>query len=226
MAVAVTVTEAAEYSCPVDDLAAKAEAAARLVHRIRSGDSAAEAELVERFGRGIRFLLVERTHDAARADDLFQETFRLALEKVRAGELREPEKLAPFIRQLAKNLFIADYRKSAKRATEDLDDVQAPAAPEPSQLDRVLQAEDGRLVRELLRELEPPRDREVLFRFYLASETKEQICARLELSSAQFNLVIHRARLRFRSLVERAGLKPGMKEDGGSPHSRISVGMS
>jgi len=209
----------------VDDLAAKAESAAQLVHRIRSGDSTAEAELVERFGRGIRFLLVERTRDAARADDLFQETFRLALEKVRTGELREPEKLAPFIRQLAKNLFIADYRKAAKRATEDLDDVQAPADPEPSQLDRVLQAEDARLVRELLRELEPPRDREVLFRFYLAGETKEQICARLELSSTQFNLVIHRARLRFRALVERAPLmKPAMKQDGGSLHSRIRVG--
>ena len=54
-----------------------------------------------------------------------------------------------------------------------------------------------------------PRDREVLFRFYLAGETKGRICARLGLSGTQFNLVIHRARLRFRALVERAGMKPG-----------------
>jgi RNA polymerase sigma-70 factor (ECF subfamily) len=187
-----------------EDLAARAESAARLVQRIRSGDTQAEAELVERFGRGVRFLLLQRTNDAARADDLFQETFRLALEKVRAGELREPEKLPGFIRQLAKNLFIADYRKTSKRSTEDLDEVQAPADPAPSQLDQVLQTEDARLVRKLLGELEPARDREVLFRFYLAGESKERICARLELSSAQFNLVIHRARQRFRTLVERA----------------------
>jgi RNA polymerase sigma-70 factor, ECF subfamily len=186
-----------------EDLAARAESAARLVQRIRSGDAQAEAEMVERFGRGVRFLLLQRT-DAARADDLFQETFRLALEKVRAGELREPEKLPGFIRQIAKNLFIADYRKASKRSTEDLDEVHPPADPAPSQLDQVLQNEDAQLVRKLLGELEPARDREVLFRFYLAGESKEQICARLELSSVQFNLVIHRARQRFRTLVERA----------------------
>ena len=62
-------------------------------------------------------VIVEGVSHPARADadDLHQETFRVVLEKVRAGELREPEKLPGFIRQIAKNLCIADYRKTARR---------------------------------------------------------------------------------------------------------------
>lgn len=187
------------------DLAEKARSAARLAGRIQSGDAGAESELVERFSRGVRFLLEELTRDQARADDLHQETFRLVIEKIRGGELREPEKLPGFIRATARNLFIAEYRKAARRSVEDLDAIGAggPADPAPSQLARVLQAEDAAVVRQLLGELEPPRYRELLFRFYVAEEPKERICADLGLESLQFNVVLHRARGRFKELLER-----------------------
>jgi RNA polymerase sigma-70 factor, ECF subfamily len=184
------------------DFAAQAGAAAALVHRILSGDTVAETELVERYSRGVYFLLSELTRDRARADDLHQETFRLVIEKVRAGELREPERLPGFIRQLAKNLFIADYRKTALRSMEDLETVPQPAAPAPDQLVQVLQEEDTRLVRELLAGLQPERDRLVLFRFYLAGEPREKICADLGLTVGTFNVALHRARQRFKTLVE------------------------
>ncbi len=182
-----------------------AEAAARLARRVRAGDRAAEAELVERYSRGVRFLLGELTRDPARADDLHQETFRVALAKVRAGELREPEKLPWFLRQIARNLFIGEVRKTARRPLADLDEVAPPADPAPSPLARLLREEDARLVRELLAELRPARDREVLVRFYLRGEPREGICDGLGLTRQQFNVVVHRARLRFRSLLERAG---------------------
>lgn len=194
---------------PRSNLEAQAGTAAALACRIRAGDAAAEAELVERYSRGVRFLLSELTRDPARTDDLHQETFRLVLEKVRAGELREPEKLPGFIRQIARNLFIAEYRKTARRGTEDLEAVPPPADPAPSQLARVLQEEDARLVRELLAELHPERDRTLLLRFYLAGETKERICADLGLTSSLFNVVLHRARHRFKALVEKSPLRGG-----------------
>src|SRR5262245_5621804 len=123
------------------NLAAQASAAAVLARRIVAGDAAAEGDLVERYSRGVRFLLSELTRDRARTDDLHQETFRLVLQKVRAGELREPEKLPGFIRQIAKNLFIEDYRKAARRATEDLETAPQPADPSPDQLAQVLKEE-------------------------------------------------------------------------------------
>lgn len=213
------------------DFAASAGTAAALALRIRAGDAAAEAELVERYSRGIRFLLSELTRDPARADDLHQETFRLVLEKVRTGELRQPEKLAAFLRQIAKNLFITDYRKAVRRGMEDLDSVAPPADPAPDPLAQALRQEDARLIRQLLAELTPERDRVLLLRFYLAEEPKERICADLGLTGTLFNVVLHRARQRFKTLLEKTesrgnapSLYPFMGGPPSSPERRDGAG--
>ncbi|MDX2000223.1 MAG: sigma-70 family RNA polymerase sigma factor [Thermoanaerobaculia bacterium] len=176
-------------------------APAELARRIAAGDHAAEAELVDHFGRGVRVLVRHLTHDGARADDLFQETFRLAIEKIRAAELREPERLAAFLAGLARNLAIADFRRQRAHPATELDAVPEPEAAVPDPLDTALRRDEARRVRQLLAELEPERDRQVLFRFYLAEEPKERICADLGLSSLHFNRVVHRARERFRQLL-------------------------
>jgi|CXWL01.1.fsa_nt_gi RNA polymerase sigma-70 factor (ECF subfamily) len=181
-------------------------AAAEIATRIAAGDASAEDLLVERFGRGVRLLLRHLTHDGARADDLFQETFRLALEKIRGGQLREPERLAAFLAGLARNLALGDHRKRAAHPVADLEAVAEPADREPDPRDLALRREEAQGVRRLLAQLEPERDRQVLFRFYLAEEPKERICADLGLTSLHFNRVVHRARERFRALLAaRAG---------------------
>ena len=77
------------------DLSASHSEPVELVRRILAGDPAAEREMVDRYSRGVRFLLLQLTRNPAWADDLYQETFRLALEKVRGGELREPDTGVP-----------------------------------------------------------------------------------------------------------------------------------
>jgi RNA polymerase sigma-70 factor (ECF subfamily) len=57
-------------------------------------------------------------------------------------------------------------------------------------------------VRRLIGELDTDRDRQILYRFYIAEEDKERICADLELSSLHFNRVLFRARQRFKELLE------------------------
>lgn len=175
-----------------------------LVRRIRAGEGEAEQEMVERYSRGVIFLLRELTGDPAQADDLHQETFCLVLEKVRAGELREPDKLPAFIRQLARNLFIAEYRRDVKRPVVSGDEAMAVAPdPAPGPLTRVLDKENAAIVRRLLAELEPERDREILLRFFVAEHRKEEICADFGLSSLHFNRVLHRARRRLGDLLAR-----------------------
>lgn len=176
-----------------------------LVRRIREGDPAAEAELVARFSEGLTFLLRRWTRDHTIAEDLFQETFRLALEKIRKGEVRDPERLAGFLRSLAKNLSIEHYRRGSRREVRE-EEIEAAAeltAPETGQLGHLLRQEKAALIRQVLEELGSERDRQVLFRFYIAEEDKEQIRSDLGLTGPEFNLVLFRARRRYRDLYER-----------------------
>lgn len=174
-----------------------------LVARILAGEKAAESELIERYRRGVSIILHRATRDHSLSEDLSQDTFQLTLEKIRGGEVREPEKLSGFICSVARNLATDHYRRA--RRSEQVDDPEAVeliAATAPSQLDRVLQAETSKRVRQLLSELSD-RDCEILRRFYIEEEDKDQICEDLKLSSLHFNRVLHRARERYRELHRR-----------------------
>jgi RNA polymerase sigma-70 factor (ECF subfamily) len=187
---------------------------AELVHRIVAGDPAAEAELVERFSRALSFLSRRLTRDDAAAEDLYQETFRLVIEKVRGGELREPERLPGFVSGMARNLSISAARRSGRRQEWHGDPETTEAAPDPApgQLAKLLARERAATVRQVLMELRNERDREILSRYYIAGEDKEDICRDLALSDLHFNRVLFRARQRYKDLFESrhgAGRKSG-----------------
>ena len=174
-----------------------------LVVRIGRGDVAAEARLVELHQRGLRYMLLRLSGDPSTADDLFQETFRIVLEKLRRGELREPGKLAGFVRGIARNLWLAGNRKRRRRGEgEGLETTNPLPDPSPSSEQRLVQQQDRQRVRDLLGELKSARDREVLFRFYIAEEPRSAICTDLGLEEKQLAVVLFRARQRFRQLVE------------------------
>jgi len=176
-----------------------------LVRRIVSGDPAAEAELVQRFSRALSFLLKRLTRDGAAADDLYQETFRLVIEKVRGGELREAERLPGFVSSMARNLFLGSVRRTGRRQKWQGDAEATETAPDPApgQLAKLLARERAAAVREMLAELKNDRDREILSRYYIADEPKEDICRDLDLTDLHFNRVLFRARQRYKDLFER-----------------------
>jgi RNA polymerase sigma-70 factor (ECF subfamily) len=181
----------------------EAAQAGQLVARILAGEKTAESELVQQYSRGVSIILNRATGDRSLSEDLSQETFQLTLEKIRRGEVREPEKLSGFICSLARNLATDHYRRSPRsELVADPEAVELIAESAPSQLDRVLQAEKSKRVRQLLGELSE-RDREILQRFYIEEEDKDRICADLKLSSLHFNRVLHRARERYRELHRR-----------------------
>jgi RNA polymerase sigma-70 factor, ECF subfamily len=185
-----------------------------LVHRIVSGDPAAEAELVHRFSRALTFLLKRLTRDETAAEDLYQETFRLVIEKVRGGELRDAERLPGFVSSMARNLFLGSVRRSGRRQKwhGDAETTETAPDPAPGQLTKLLAQERAAAVRQVLAELKNDRDREILSRYYIADETKEDICSDLELSDLHFNRVLFRARQRYKELFEsrqRAGRESG-----------------
>lgn len=187
-----------------------------LVAAVRAGDRQAEASLVEVFGRAVALLLDRHTSGRPEAEDLYQDTFRIALEKIRAGDLREPAKLPGFLSGLARNLAIEHYRKAARREIATIGDEPPEVAVAASdQLELLVDRENAALVRRVLGELRNERDREILARYYLAEHDKDQIAADLGLTSLQFNRVLHRARERYRALyLDRGDAGPGRAAPG------------
>jgi RNA polymerase sigma-70 factor (ECF subfamily) len=188
----------------------EAAIAAELVRRIAARDAAAEGELVQRYRRGILYLLHRLGALPELADDLQQETFRIVIERLRQGGLADPAGLAPFLRGTARNLLIAERRKTARRRTwGDTGELAEAVAPAPSPLQTVLHDEEVRIVRELIAELPTDRDRQLLLRFYVGEEDKDALCADLGLDSLHFNRVLFRARQRFKELMERFQKRQG-----------------
>lgn len=175
----------------------------RLVEAILGGDESAEARLLEHYGRPVRLLLARHTRRSCDAEDLFQDTFHTALVKLRAGELRNPSRLPGFLARIARNLAIEHYRKAGRRKTDPDDEaVHRRAVGPSSQFEELVVREQALQVRRVIRELSTERDRQILFRYYIADEDKDAIAADLELDSLQFNRVLYRARERYRQLWE------------------------
>jgi RNA polymerase sigma-70 factor (ECF subfamily) len=179
---------------------------AGLVSRIRAGERLAEDELVRRFSRGVSIIIGQALADPSAAADVYQDTFRLVLLKVRSGEVRDPERLAGFVCGIARSLVIEHFRRASrlKERHEGEPDRQI-ASPEPSQLEQLLRHERAALARRVLSELPSDRDRKILYRFYIEDDEKENICADLGISALHFNHVISRARQRYKKIYESMG---------------------
>lgn len=184
---------------------------ADLVAQIREGKPGAEEELVGRYRRGVSMILRRAAGVAEVADDLYQEVFLRAVEKIRRGEVRDPERLSGFICALARNLAIGHFRRNPPAESIATGAALSVPEPAPNPLERMLRSEDALLVRQVLAGLPSERDRQILYRFYIGEEDKETICADLGLSSLQFNRVLHRARERFRELYAKPDARFAMR---------------
>ena len=111
-------------SAPVELGRAAQDAAAEwesLVRRVEQGDRKAEAELADRFYPKVRAMALARLHGAPAAMDITQETILGVLEALRAGRLRETDRLPAFVLSTARNLINGHQRKTA-RSREVLQD--------------------------------------------------------------------------------------------------------
>ena len=147
-------------------------------------------------------ILLKRTGDAHLAQDLCQDTFVIALQKIRNGKLRNPNALPAFLRQIAVNLSIEHFRKE-KRYVHNEDGIIELQAPHTEKASREIDRSKGKeMLNAALEDLAQPRDREVLRRFYLHDEDKSNICRTLDLSAAHFDRVLYRAKQRMRQLLQ------------------------
>src|SRR5271166_3541930 len=102
---------------------------AELVQRAQEGDREAFGRLVEQFQPTVQAIALRRLGNASEAVELTQEVFLHVLRRIH--QLREPERFAGWLRQVA-------VRMAINRATRRL----APTTVETSVLERALEAGD------------------------------------------------------------------------------------
>ena len=170
-----------------------------LVRQIVAGNVLAEEEIVRRYLDGVSIIIGRIVQNPFVAEDISQETFIKVIEKVRHGDVREPERLSGFICGVARYLAIEYVRKVRQSANrEDVGAAEHLPDPAPDPFTNLLAKEREAAVREVINELQVKRDRELLLRYYIGEEPKDQICSDLGLSREQFNRVVFRALKRFK----------------------------
>ena len=196
-------TQSATLGRPLETIAKRTSGAASLVRLIEGGDRQAEEELCRRYHRGVSIIIERQGVNQDFVCDLCQETLVMVIRKIRGGEVRDPDCLSGYIKSVARNVAIAHFRKESKIASRaEISEEVLPVESPPSQFESLLQKEQARIVRKVIGEMKD-RDQQILLRYFIAEQDKEEICHDLGLTSHDFNLVLHRARRRFKELVEK-----------------------
>lgn len=163
------------------------------------GSTAHEAELVRRFTHRIRRFGLRHLRSDDRARDLVQDVLVVTLEKLRSGEVRDPDRIGSFILGVARRLSHASHRDRDRHPAID-DEVSSrltidDALPDPlarDQVARCLEALHDRL-------------RAVILLTYYAERSTREIASTLGLTANNVRVMRHRGMGSLRTCL---GLEP------------------
>lgn len=157
--------------------------------------TAAETELVRRFGRRVFLYGMRHLGDEAQADDLAQDVMTLVLRRLRAGEVTEPDRIGSFVLGTAR-WTVRDVRRRQRRAAEvadaaALESEQVARAPELLDLDRLAEAMAGL----------PERERAVVVLTFQQDHSAQEIADAFGLTPGNVRVIRHRAIARLAALM-------------------------
>jgi RNA polymerase sigma factor (sigma-70 family) len=176
-----------------------------LVQNYLAGNQAALEQLINRHKDKVYTSILMFTKDQYLAEDLFQDTFIKAIDKMQGGKYTEEGKFLPWIMRMAYNICIDHYRKTKrapKIATADGFDIfDILPFHEESAEDKMVLDQSKSKVRKLLNELPEEQREVVLLRHYYDFSFKEIS----ELTGVSINTALGRMRyalINLRKIVE------------------------
>ncbi len=156
----------------------------------------AEAELCRRFAPRIRLYGLRHLRDSHAAADLVQTVLMTTLQRLRAGEIREPERIASFVLGTCR-MTVLEMRRGAARRERLLETwavvEETVEAAEPQPLDA------ARLARCL--EALAERERSVILLAFAGDKSAAQTGAELGLTVGNVRVIRHRALARLRECM-------------------------
>lgn len=189
-----------DYDCGMDSTTAALGPEAALARRISAAapaiDAEAEAGIYRLLAPRLRLYGCRHLRDDAAADDLAQQVLLMAIEKLRAGELREPERIASFLFGACR-MVVLDLRRGERRREALLEKYGADLAI--ADINVAPRLDEARVADCLGRLAE--RERTVLILSFHEEAPAEQVGASLGLSAGNVRVIRHRALQRLRDCV-------------------------
>jgi RNA polymerase sigma-70 factor (ECF subfamily) len=174
---------------------------AALMLRVKQGDTAAFAELVEKYKQPVMNLAFRTVRDATEAEDLAQNVFVQAFRS--AHRYKSSAKFSTWLYTIARNLCLNEIRRRSRHRTESLDaphpyaedelPQQLPDRNTPGPPERLLQAELVSKLEQALAEL-PESQRTALLLCRQEELSYEEIARVLGCSLSATKSLIHRGR--------------------------------
>ena len=161
-----------------------------------SHDAHAEGELYRRLARRARLYGLRHLRDEQAAADLAQQVLLTTLERLRAGEVREPDKIASFVLGMCR-MTVLELRRGSRRREELLEawgerdeayDTPEPLALDPDRLAGCLEAL-------------PERERLVVVMSFFADKQADEVGAELRISGGNVRVIRPRALGRLRECM-------------------------
>ncbi|MBK7402264.1 MAG: sigma-70 family RNA polymerase sigma factor [Myxococcales bacterium] len=186
-----------------------------LVERARSGDAAAFAELVRRYGPRVRRLARKLVRGHADADDVAQETFVRAHQALPRFDGRS--EFFTWIYRIAVNLSLNRARSLNVRRPVALDDPSIEGVLTTRQAEAGEQLEQRRLAAALLEELEglPAGLRATMVMVCMDGVPQEEAATILGCSVGTVAWRVHEARKRLREGLRARGMEDALDRLGG-----------
>jgi len=167
-----------------------------LVERIAARDELAEKELYELLSRGLRFFLARRLPKAEDSEDELHNVFLMVIYGIQRGHIREPERLMGYVRGIVRHRLAAKIEEIVKmRSHVEASDFNVGGTRVDIEA-TIENQERKNCAMEVLRSMSI-KDRDILMRFYLNEQTREEICQDMHLTETQFRLLKSRAKARF-----------------------------
>ncbi|HEY3740206.1 MAG TPA: sigma-70 family RNA polymerase sigma factor [Bryobacteraceae bacterium] len=168
-----------------------------IIERIQAGDPTGAEQLVSVVSSGMRSTAQRSLRGAADVDDVLQAAFLEIFDAIGKGAIREPERLAGFIqivvRRKARRAIRMLSQSRGRFGGESAGELDRRAA-DPIDVDAGFERDERMAALRNALLVLPPREREILTRFYVSGEDRHKIQQEMGLSDTQFRLLKNRAK--------------------------------
>jgi RNA polymerase sigma-70 factor (ECF subfamily) len=190
------------------------------LENLRKGDLRTEEHFVHYFSELIHLKLRSRLNSKDAVEDVRQETFARIFVLLRGKEgVRNASALGALVNSICNHVLLEYYRFHSKSdAMEDASEMDI-QAENTDVLDAMVSKDTQKTVRQILEKLSE-RDRQLLKRIFLEDRDKDEVCQEFGVDREYLRVLLHRAKLSFKSFYVKHVASSGPSGGGGGTFGR------